>query len=233
MSPVYKEDAMFLSKTWQHVLEAAASARNICCKVPGAVTLAASVALAGSAALAQESDDAAVVSTNAALENVQIAAMLHTPLTVDEIDAAVAEGARIGEELARQPDAEGLANIQSRTNPKLAPQPDLPAAWACRVHVTACIASGDGRYKRRERSCNNDLKEDLVGCRDAKDGGTEPEARLKFDQCRDVAKLMREACIAGSESKRGFEIVACRSTYICDPLPSVDAMRRTADCGGG
>lgn len=212
---------MFLSKVRQ----------GACSKSPGAVTLAASVALAGSAALG--TDEAAVVSTDAVLENVQIAAMLHTPLTVDEIDAAVAEGARKGGELARQLDAEGLANTRLRTKPMLARQSDLPVAWACRVQVTACIASGDGRYKRRARSCNNDLKAELVGCRDAQDGSTESEARLKFDQCRDIAKLMRDACIAGSESKRGFGIVACRSTYKCDPLPSADAMRRTADCGGG
>lgn len=232
MSPVYKEDAAFLSKTRQRVLEIAVRARNLC-KAPGAVTLAASVVLAGSAALAQESDDAAVASADAALENVRIAAMLHTSLTVDEIDAAVAEGARKGEELARQLDAEELANIQLRTKPMLVPQSDPSAAWACRVRLTACMASGDGRYERREMSCNNDLKAELVGCRDAEDGGTESEARLKFDQCRDVAKLKRDACIAGSESKRGLEIVACRATYNCDPLPSADVMRRTADCGGG
>ena len=229
MSLLHKEDA--LGKNVATHARGRGQRRNICCKVSGAVTLAASVALAGSAALAQDLDEVPVVSPNATLEDVQIAAMLHTPLTVDEIDAAVAEGVRKGEELARQLDAEELANTRLRTKPMLAPQPGLPAAWACAVQLTACIASGDGRYTRRERLCNNDLKVELVGCRDAEDGGT--EARLKFDQCRDVAKLMRDACIAGSESKRGFEIVACRSTYNCDPLPSADAMRRTADCGGG
>lgn len=227
-----KEEATSLGETWQHLLEIRGRrARDICREVSRALTLA-SVALAGIAALAQGSDEASAISPDATLEDVRIAAMLHTPLPIDEIDAAIAEGARKGEALSRQLRAEGLTNIRQRTRPTRAQERDLPGAWACRVRLTACIAAGgDGRHNERERSCNNDLEAERVACGESADGETEAERMRHFENCRDIANLTRRACIAKSESTRSMEAVLCRSSHNCAPLPNADAVRGAGDCG--
>lgn len=155
----------------------------------------------------------------------------HTRLSIDEIDAAIAAGARKGEALSRQLSAEGLANIPQRTKPMLA-DTDLPAAWACRVQLTACIASGDGRHSERERSCNKGFEAESVACGKSAVGETEAERIRHFENCRDIGNLTRRACIKRSESTRSKEAVLCRSTHNCDPLPNAAAVPGAADCGG-
>lgn len=188
----------------------------------GAATLAAGLALG---------DEAPLVEADVALGEVRIAALLHTRLSIDEIDAAIAAGARKGEALSRQLSAEGLANIPQRTKPMLA-DTDLPAAWACRVQLTACIASGDGRHSERERSCNKGFEAESVACGKSAVGETEAERIRHFENCRDIGNLTRRACIKRSESTRSKEAVLCRSTHNCDPLPNAAAVPGAADCGG-
>lgn len=191
-------------------------------------------AVCGAAALAAglaSGDEAPLVEADAALEEARVAAMLHTRLSIDEIDAAIAEGTRKGEALSRQLSAEGLANIPKRTEPMLA-DTDLPAAWACRVQLTACIASGDGRHSDRERSCNQGFEAESVACGKSAVGETEAERIRHSENCRDIGNLTRRACIKRSESTRSKEAVLCRSTHNCDPLPNAAAVPGTADCGG-
>ena len=219
MSLLHKEDATFLNKTWQHMLEAPACVWNICCKVSGAVTLAASVALTGSAALAQDLDEVPVVSPNATLDDVRIAAMVHTRLTLGEIDAAIAEGVQRGEELSRQLDSGGLANIPLPTTTMLPPETDVVSAWLCRVQLAACIANANTHHNNRVRVCNNDFEEERVACAESAVGETEAERVKHFQNCQETAKIRRDSCIDTSRGTRGMETAICRANYNCYPLP--------------
>ena len=220
MSLLHKEDATFLAKTWQHLLEAAAcGTRNICFKMWGLLALAASLALTGSAALAQDPDEVAVISPDATLEDVRIAAMMHTRLTIDQIDAAIAEGVQRGEELSRQLDGGGLANIPLPTTAMLAPETDIVAEWQCQVKLAACMASANIGHNDRERVCNNDYETDRVACAESAVGETETERVRNYKRCLDVAKLDRDGCIKESEATQLMETAICRANYNCYPLP--------------
>lgn len=220
MSLLHKEDATFLLKTWQHLLEAAVcGTRHTFFKMSGLLALAASLALTGSAALAQDPDEVPVVSPDATLEDVRIAAMMHTRLTIDQIDAAIAEGVQRGEELFRQLDGGGLANIPLPTTAMLAPETDIATEWQCRVKLAACMASANIGHNNRERACDNDFETDRVACAESAVGETEAARARNYQRCLDIAKLDRDACVKESEATQLMETAICRANYNCYPLP--------------
>lgn len=159
---------------------------------------------------------APVVSPEATVADVRIAAMLHTPLSIEEIDAAIAAAVKRADELFKQ--AGGTVRADHRPN---APPPDAsPDPGTCRVQLTACITRANEAHHPRVAECNIELEKGRRGCGQSAQGDDSEERERDYGLCMVVVKAERLACTSTSQGMLNRDIAICHADYNCYPLPS-------------
>lgn len=156
-----------------------------------------------------------VVSPEATVADARMAAMLHTPLSIEEIDAAIAAAVKRADELFEQ--AGGTVGADHRSN---ALPPDTSAdSWTCRVQLTACITRANEAHYARVAECNIEFEKGRRSCAQPAQGADDEERERDYDLCIRPVKTNREACTSASDATRKRTIGICEANHNCYPLP--------------
>lgn len=155
-----------------------------------------------------------VVSPEATVADARMAAMLHTPLSIEEIDAAIAAAVKKADELFKQARQDGADH---RPN---APAPDtFPDPGTCRVQLTACITRANEGHHPRVADCNIEFEKGRRGCGQSAQDDDEERER-DYGLCMRPVKTNRNACISASDAARTRASAICQANHNCYPLPS-------------
>lgn len=230
MKTLYKEDAMFLFNSMAHALF---GVFNIVRRhVPGsgpklghgfAIIIAGT--MGGVTAIAHADCDATaiaegsctyapVVSPKATVADARMAAMLYTPLSIEEIDAAIAAAVKEADELFERAKHGGTDYRFNAAPPDTAPDP-----WECRIRLTACITRANEAHHARVAECNITFEEGRRSCAQSARGSTASEREANYKLCMRPVKTNRDACTSESDAALKRAIGICEATHNCYPLP--------------
>ena len=155
-----------------------------------------------------------VVSPEATVADARMAAMLHTPLSIEEIDAAIAAAVKRADELFKQA-TQGGADAR----PNAPPPETLPDSWTCRVQLTACITRANEPHHARVAECNIEFEKGRGSCTQPAQGADDKEREGDYELCMQPVKTNRDACTSASDAARYRAIAICEANHNCYPLP--------------
>ena len=231
MKTLHKEDAMFLLNYMAHV---AFGMFNIVRrrdlgswpKLGRGFAIIIAGTMGGVTAMADEDCDATVVaegscpyepvvSPEATVADARMAAMLHTPLSIEEIDAAIAAAVKRADELFKQ----AGGTVGPTIDPNAPPPDTFPDPGTCRVQLTACITRANEGHRPRVADCNIEFEKGRRGCGQSAQDDDEERER-DYGLCMRPVKTNRNACISASDAARTRASAICQANHNCYPLPS-------------
>ena len=230
MKTLHKEDAMFLFDDMAHALFGMFNIvrrhdLGFWPKLGRGFAIIIAGTMGGVAAIADEDCDATtiaegsctyvpVVSPEATVADARMAAMLHTPLSIEEIDAAIAAAVKKADELFKQARQGGADD-----RPNALPPDTFPDSWTCRVQLTACIALANEAHHPRVAECNIEFEKGRGSCAQPAQGADDEERERDYELCVRPLKTNRDACTSASDAVLKRASAICQANHNCYPLP--------------
>lgn len=231
MKTLHKEDAMLLFNDMAHALFGVFNVvrrrdLGFWPKLGRGFAIIIAGTMGGVTAIADEDCDATVVaegscayehvvSREATVADARMAAMLHTPLSIEEIDAAIADAVKKADELFKQ--AGGTVGADHR--PNALPPDTFPDPRTCRVQLTACITRANEGHHPRVAECDIEFEEGRRPCVQSARGSTAAEREANYKLCMRPVRTNRDACTSASDGALYRAIGICQANHNCYPLP--------------